>query len=350
MLQAKRERYAAKRATGWVQKSNRPRSPAQKAKDQAQRKVREAAASPEVLERRRIARNEKQQQWRRREALEGRIRTRGLPFPEPENDEQREVNEAWRAAHRARYRERINRLKSEPEKYAQMAGKRAAQYQERKAAGLIAAPKTKADYSPEAWQARLERRLARRRELLRLKNPNWKPRAVVTWPGMTTDQQRLARNARSRELDRLRRGGDPWKYQDLHPAPQPIKRLALNDETYAAIWKEIGFNHERDEIASEAYLALLEGAASDVKAAVIEGKRRHYRLFSLFHVNLSMDEPRFSEGKQTLHDIIAAYVPEDDPAPDDEDAPTADHDIHVGDLGAIMIAAFQRGAAVRQAA
>lgn len=141
------------------------------------------------------------------------------------------------------------------------------------------------------------------------------------------------------------------KWQDRRPNNEPIKNLALNDPAYAAIWKAIGFHHERDEIASEAYIALLEGVADNVEAAVAEGKRRHYRLFSPFRVHLSMDEPRYTDGRETLHDVIAAYVPEpEEAAEEDDDWDAPDPDIYIGDLGHMLIEANRRAMALRQAA
>lgn len=84
------------------------------------------------------------------------------------------------------------------------------------------------------------------------------------------------------------------------------RALALRDATYSEIWAALPKHmpdHIREDVASEAMIALLAGEASSAADAVNHGRRAHYRAFTKFGGPISMDH--VEPGERSLHERLS---------------------------------------------
>ncbi|MCL4069016.1 hypothetical protein M3484_20880 [Pseudomonas sp. GX19020] len=191
----------------------------------------------------------------------------------------------------------------------------------------MAKRKTKVDYNPDDWAKLLERnRVNRARDPERLKRQNEvrRIRAFHLREAVRSNPEKLERlrqyhrqyyhkristeaglikviaARRKAEEKRKTARASIARYQVR--SPQIPQNLALRNTLYKQIWALIPANDSRDDIASEAMIALLTGEAATPAEAVKIGRKAHYRVFSQFGT-VSMDAVMPSGF--TLHDVLS---------------------------------------------
>lgn len=181
----------------------------------------------------------------------------------------------------------------------------------------------KATCSPEVWAAHLAY-MRERQAIYRPKNPEKRrehDREYQRRRYLKTkaDPEKLALR-RQWEAERRRKARVAAKASTPLAPIRTSLEAAMTDTAFRSIWDAMPGAWPlaaREDIASEAMILLLEGAAASPAEAVKLGSRRHWSLFTRFG-SVSLDEP-VREGLTRL-DLLAADEPEDIDQLDWEDA------------------------------